>query len=40
MHSAVDLAQHQTGDTLSAIVWARRALDVMEEQLTAKETIQ
>jgi hypothetical protein len=33
IYSAVDLAQHHTGDTTSAIAWARQALDVMESQI-------
>ncbi len=32
IYSAVDLAQHHTGDTASAIAWARGALDVLEAQ--------
>lgn len=43
IYSAVDLAQHleQTGDTASAIAWARRALDELERQsLERKPTVQ
>ena len=40
IHSAVDLAQHHTGDTASAIAWARRALDTMETGSSAGATIQ
>lgn len=29
--SAVDLAQHFTGDPTSALAWVRRALDVIED---------
>lgn len=36
VHAAVDLAQHHTGDTASAIEWARTALDVMERQLAGE----
>lgn len=41
IYSAVDLAQHFTGDPASAIAWARRALDVMEAEMPLpSETIQ
>lgn len=41
IYSAVDLAQHFTGDPASAIAWARRALDVLEADLPLTlETIQ
>jgi hypothetical protein len=33
IYSAVDLAQHHTGDTTSALAWAREALDLMERQI-------
>jgi hypothetical protein len=33
IYAAVDLAQHHTGDTASAISWARQALDVLEGKL-------
>lgn len=39
IYSAVDLAQHHTGDTVSALAWLRRALDVMERGLVG-ETVQ
>lgn len=39
IYSAVDLAQHHTGDTLSALAWLRRALDVMEQGMGG-ETVQ
>ena len=39
--SAVDLAQHYTGDPASAIAWAHRALEVMAAELPLTvETIQ
>jgi uncharacterized protein (DUF2384 family) len=39
--SAVDLAQQLTGDQFAAIAWARRAIDVLEQQLPLTvETIQ
>jgi hypothetical protein len=43
IYSAVDLAQHleQTGDTASAIAWARKALDELERQsLEQRPTVQ
>lgn len=39
--SAIDLAQHHTGDTESAIAWVRSALDVAEaSQPLTMETMQ
>lgn len=39
--SAIDLAQHHTGDTESAITWVRSALDVAEaSQPLTMETMQ
>ena len=43
IYSAVDLAQHlkRTGDTASAIAWARKALDELERQsLEQRPTVQ
>ena len=37
IYSAVDLAQHHTGDTASALIWARQALDLMESQICGGE---
>jgi hypothetical protein len=37
IYSAVDLAQHHTGDTASALAWVRQALDLMERQLAGAE---
>ncbi len=39
--SAIDLAQHHTGDTESAIAWVRAAIDVAEaSQPLTMETMQ
>lgn len=39
--SAIDLAQHHTGDTQSAIAWVKAAIDVAEaSQRLTMETIQ
>ena len=40
IYSAVDLGQHLTGDTASAIAWARLMLDDMERQLMEGVTVQ
>jgi hypothetical protein len=40
IYAAVDLAQHHTGDTASAIRWAREALAVLEASQGPDTTVQ
>jgi hypothetical protein len=40
IYAAVDLAQHHTGDTASAIRWAREALTVLESTIGPEATVQ
>ena len=40
IYAAVDLAQHHTGDTASAIAWAREALAVLEGTIGPEVTVQ
>jgi hypothetical protein len=40
IYAAVDLAQHHTGDTASAIRWAREALAVLEGTIGPEVTVQ
>jgi hypothetical protein len=40
IYAAVDLAQHHTGDTATAIRWARGALDVLEGTIGPEVTVQ
>jgi hypothetical protein len=40
IYAAVDLAQHHTGDTASAIAWAREALDMLEGTIGPEVTVQ
>lgn len=40
VYSAIDLAQHHTGDPASALAWVRQALEVVAQSPSTGETVQ